>query len=219
MNPEDIMVKVGPLCIDKFEASVFTLANGRGTQYGVVKDDYPNSFPDNGNWTTPLFAVSKEGVIPSRHVTWFQAQQACAANGKRLLTSAEWQMAAAGTPDIDKDDGEANCATASSVAQTGSRSTCKSNFGVHDMVGNLSEWVSDWMQNNGNSDDGAVSTPEYGQDGIYSINEATPKESRFPSAVVRGGHFTGATVSGVFSLSASVSPAYSHEKFGFRCGR
>ena len=218
MNPNDIMVKVGSLCVDKYEASVFTLGNGRGTQYGVIKDDYPESFPDNGNWTTPLFAVSMPGVIPSRHITWFQAQQACALNGKRLLTSAEWQMATAGTPDPEKDDGEANCAISSSLAQTGARTTCKSNYDVHDMVGNLSEWVADWIQHN-DTDAGSVSTAPYGQDGIYSVNEATPKGDRFPAAVARGGHFTSATVAGNFAFTASVSPSYSHEKFGFRCGR
>jgi formylglycine-generating enzyme required for sulfatase activity len=148
------------LCVDKFEASVFTLPTGKGTQYGVMKDDYPSSFPDNGNWTTPLFAVSVPNAVPSRHVTWFQAQQGCALSGKRLLSNAEWQMAASGTPDMGKDDGVADCAISSTLAQTGSRTTCKSNFGVHDMVGNLSEWVGDWFQSNAKADGGSVSTAD-----------------------------------------------------------
>src|SRR5262245_24682924 len=44
-------------------------------------------------------ARSVAGVLPSALITWFEAAQACRNAGKRLLTNAEWQMAAAGTPD------------------------------------------------------------------------------------------------------------------------
>lgn len=116
-TPDDVMVKVGPLCVDKYEASVWSDSAGKGIQYGAKAgaetattrpgDDYPCD--DNGNNCSgsastahPIFALSKKNVIPSRYATWFQAQQACANSGKRLLTNAEWQMAAAGTPDTVK---------------------------------------------------------------------------------------------------------------------
>ncbi|MGH8477343.1 MAG: SUMF1/EgtB/PvdO family nonheme iron enzyme, partial [Methylococcales bacterium] len=63
------MVKVGPLCVDAYEASV---------------------------WNTPagaIYARSEAGETPSGKITWFQAQQACVNAGKRLPTNAEWQMA------------------------------------------------------------------------------------------------------------------------------
>ncbi len=75
-SANDVMVKVGPLCVDKYEASVWSSANGTGTQYGAGIDDYPAGFPDTGNWTTQLYAISRVGVTPSRYITWFQAQQA-----------------------------------------------------------------------------------------------------------------------------------------------
>ena len=140
-SASDVMVKVGPLCVDKYEASVWSNADGTGTQYGASSDNYPLSFPDTGNWTTQLYAVSRAGVTPSASITWFQAQQACALSGKRLLTNAEWQMAAAGTPD------SANCnVSTAAAANTGANASCVSNYQVNDMVGNVWEWVADWMQ-------------------------------------------------------------------------
>ena len=67
-------------------------------QHGLgITGDYPCSY--TGNDCTTIYAVSIPGVLPSANITWFQAQQACGNAGKRLLTNAEWQMAAAGTPD------------------------------------------------------------------------------------------------------------------------
>src|SRR5262249_10223959 len=95
-DPQDVLVRVGNLCIDVYEASVWSAPTG-GTRSGVATRDYPCS--PTGNDCTTISARSVAGVLPSRLITWFQAQQACRNAGKRLLTSAEWQMAAAGTPD------------------------------------------------------------------------------------------------------------------------
>src|SRR4029434_1800862 len=77
---------------------------------------------------------------------WFQAQEACANSGKRLPTSAEWQGRANGTPDPGPDDGATDCNTATgTVDRTGARSACVSARGAFDMVGNLEEWVADWV--------------------------------------------------------------------------
>jgi hypothetical protein len=107
--------RVGTTCIDKYEASVWeipdptgvnrplvikvqkgraTLADltaGGATQLGCpfVHTMYPPSFPDDGNWTAPVYAVSVPGVKPSMCITWFQAEQACALSNKRLPTNQE----------------------------------------------------------------------------------------------------------------------------------
>src|SRR5262245_38556366 len=139
-DPADVMIRVGDLCVDVYEASIWSERSG-GTQYGVVSDDYPCR--DDGADCTAIYARSVAGVLPARFLTWFQAQQACRNAGKRLLTNAEWQAAAAGTPDPGYDgDGIATCNTyTSGPKETGRGTACISAAGVRDMVGNLSEWV------------------------------------------------------------------------------
>jgi hypothetical protein len=156
-------VQVGPTCVDKYEASVWDvpfynhaligdikrgtatledLIAGGARQVSPCLPDFPESFPATGNWTAPLYAVSIPGVLPASCVSWFQAVQACALSGKRLLTNQEWQQAAAGTPDTGIDNLDTDCAVG--VIKTGSRSSCVSRWGAFDMIGNVWEWVADW---------------------------------------------------------------------------
>ena len=181
----DAMVKVGAVCIDKYEASVWSAPNG-GVQYGVGDaDDYPCN--DNGQDCTNIYARSVPGVKPSADITYFQAQQALANVGKRLPTNAEWQTAVAGTPDSGVDDDSTFCNIsldgfpANDPVNTGSRATCVSRFGAFDMVGNGWEWVADWDE----EADGCGFWPAgYGGD-LTCFGDGTP--SRLPGALIRGG--------------------------------
>ncbi len=223
----DILVKVGPLCVDRYEASVWSNPDGTGTAYGVfgVQTAYPGGFPATGNWTTAVYAVSRAGVLPSTGLTWFQAQQACALSGKRLLTNAEWQMAAAGTPDPGAGgNGTTQCNTITTgPVATGSAGNCASNWGVQDMVGNVWEWVADWIQ--GNTTPWAPSTTTtnatYGSDWMYGTNPATFQGGglNFPVALLRGGFWPGGAGVGVFALTACCGPSFADGNSGFRCAR
>jgi formylglycine-generating enzyme required for sulfatase activity len=220
-GPSDVMVKVGPLCVDKYEASIWEFADATGTAYGVFAGQaaYPAGFVANGNWTTAVYAVSKAGVLPSTSVTWFQAQQACALSGKRLLTNAEWQMAAANTPD------STSCNVSSGVvANTGSFASCVSNWNVNDMVGNVWEWVADWIQ--GSATTWAPSTgyagTDYGNDFMLGTNPAYyqgANSTNFPSVPIRGGNWGNGTSAGVFALYADNGPTNAVNSIGFRCAR
>jgi len=228
-SANDVMVKVGPLCVDKYEASVWSNADGTGTAYGVFtgQTTMPVGFPANGNWTTPVYAVSKPGVLPSTAISWFQAQQACALSGKRLLTNAEWQMAAAGTPDPGTDNGTTDCTVGSpDPVNTGSRSSCVSKWNVNDMVGNVWEWVADWMQGDTNPwapTTTATAGGTYGDDRMYGTNPAVSQDAsstNFPAALIRGGDWFEGTDDGVFDLVADFSPSTSNNGgIGFRCAR
>ena len=196
----------------------------------IAMDVFTN-FPRSGNWTAVpgsnppspgFYAVSAAGVQPSRCITWFQANQACLLSGKRLLTNREWQGAAAGTPDPGvADDGSTTCATINSViANTGSRSSCKSVWGAFDMIGNVDEWVGDWADRSvsctnwpaslGN-DLSCVGGPgdPGGQSGTLS----------FPGAFLRGGSSLDGTGAGVFAINSGGDPSQRSDVIGFRCAR
>jgi hypothetical protein len=218
-DANDVMVQVGPLCVDKYEASVWDSADGTGTQFGIGDSTPGDNYlcSDNGNDCTtgtanPIYARSQAGVEPSRYITWFQAQQACANVGKRLLTNAEWQMAAAGTPD----DGTCNGGT---IANTDANPGCVSTYKAVNMAGNVWEWVADWIQGagiNGSNNN----TSLYGSDRMISTNPATGQGggTQFPAAILRGGGVDGTDI-GIFAFAAYHAPSDAQGGFGFRCAR
>jgi formylglycine-generating enzyme required for sulfatase activity len=209
-------VAVGGLCVDKYEASVWSRAPGDedpGIQYGTASDDYPCA--DSGQDCDQIFAASVAGAMPSGYATWFQAQQACANVGKRLLTNAEWQLAVRGTPDAGPDDGASDCNTFSAEAKVaaGSRSECRSTYGAYDMVGNLAEWVADWAPRSAACTGwGDVSDDEMCFAGATAAGTA-------PGVLIRGGDFTATTGAGPLSASALVTPSGRFDNVGFRCVR
>jgi Sulfatase-modifying factor enzyme 1 len=206
------MTRVGPICVDTYEASITSATSGL-------------TCSDTGN-DCQWVAQSVAGVLPKGSVTWFQAQQACANAGKRLPTNAEWQMAAAGTPDHSICQG-------SGIANTGSLSSCKSKWGIYDMVGNVAEWVADWMQGGVNAATGAtggnamvatsvVTDASYGSQEVTGVSIATAgnatADNNFPAAIYRGGDY-GDTGAGVFFFHANLQPSSKYPAIGFRCVR
>jgi len=108
-------IRVAGVCVDIFEATMWDIPSGATALIHGVKDgtatladltsggashlagtsgpcsgsEYPAAFPVTGNWSSVVYAVSVAGVSPSTCASWFQAAQACAASGKRLLTNDE----------------------------------------------------------------------------------------------------------------------------------
>jgi formylglycine-generating enzyme required for sulfatase activity len=204
-NPDDVMVKVGSVCVDRYEASIWDAPTGGNQITGEVPCDR------NGQDCDDIYARSVPGVTPASNISWFQAQQALANSGKRLPTNAEWQMAAAGTPDST----DCNVSTGS-VANSGANAACVSNWGVNDMVGNLGEWVADW-------DEEAIACaawpPGFGDD-VSCLGRASAEPStRHPGALVRGGDFADGVTAGPFALSGIRKPRAVDASFGFRGAR
>ncbi len=225
--PSD-MARVGPICVDLYEASVYDAPTGGNAVTNTACQANGNDC--SAGAANPIYARSAAGVQPAVSFTWFQAQQACANVNKRLLTNAEWQMAAAGTSDA-ADDGSTTCvtdATNTAPAATGSRSACVSNWGIFDMVGNVHEWVADWIQGtdvdaNGQSNNsGTGAGTDYGDDvmaqTVPALNQGT-NATNMPAAIFRGGKFSAGTNAGAFAFSASRAPSISDTGIGFRCAR
>jgi formylglycine-generating enzyme required for sulfatase activity len=231
----DEVVKVGAnntvFWIDRYEASIWAAANpaiGTTTQFGTTAADYPASFPANGEYTQPLYALSLPSVAPCLYATWFQAETACEASGKRLPTGQEWLRAARGTVDsgtASTTGPECNCLAYSAIRNTGLGSACKSAWGAQDMIGNVPEWTAEWFAGVASSSPfGALTTwpgADFKGDGNWNIASSAADSSGnwvvgLPVAARRGGGeaTAGSATYGRFALDLRVSPAgYA----GFRC--
>ena len=104
-----------------------------------------------------------------------------------------------------------NSVLATTIA--GSRSSCESDVGTFDMVGNLMEWVADWGDLATNCTNWS---PTFGDDhscvgGDGSVN--------FPGALLRGGYWVDGTDAGVFSVNGFDDPSSASNGIGFRCAR
>jgi formylglycine-generating enzyme required for sulfatase activity len=216
-------------------ATVAELVAGGAQQLGCPSlglTAYPASFPPDGDWTptpgsppTPpgVYAASVRGVPPSTCTTWFQAEQACALSGKRLLTNQEWQRAVAGTPDPGAaDDAATTCATTgAALAATGTRARCRSSWGVSDMVGNAWEWVADWADQNPTCSDWTTQTGVAGNDYACFGGDAAGAFgfANVPAAISRGGSVNSGVGAGTLAIQNQDPPAVAAVDGGFRCGR
>jgi sulfatase-modifying factor enzyme 1 len=231
-------VPAGTVCMDQYEESVWRVPNpdttnaalvakiqlgtaiaadltaAGATQLGTLVDDYAPCTDNGQNCADDIYAVSLPLVTPAANITWFQAQEACANAAKRLPTSAEWQLGATGTPDAGPDNGTTSCNSSGlSVTPTGVRKDCASARGAFDMVGNLDEWVAEWVPlSTGCSSWGGLS------DDLMCLFGAST--SGFgPGALLRGGDFRNRTAAGPLAVVGSGGPFDSRPFIGFRCAR
>ncbi len=231
-------VPAGTLCLDRYEASVWRVPNptttnaslarkiqlgratqadltaGGATQLGTASDDYAPCTDNGQNCANDIYAVSLPSVLPSAFITWFQAQEACANAGKRLPTSAEWQVGANGTPDPGPDNGTTDCNSASDgLSLTGARSSCVSARGAFDMVGNLEEWAADWVP----LSTGCLNWGAFSNDRMCLSGASTAVGG--PGALTRGGSFVDDTNAGPLAVLGVFRPSVTFSFIGFRCAR
>lgn len=258
----DDVVRVGDgpsaFWIDRYEATVWNARAGaveRATRWFDSEMDVDLTlFPRNGQWRSggattaiqpPAYALSVAGAVnlPARWITWFQAQEACRASGKRLPTGEEWLAAAQGTVDPgDSAGASGQCLTNGTAPRTaGGGTLCRSGWGAQDMIGNVWEWTAEWYAGLGLP---GTSTPlgamgqgrhvtwpgtglfgwpaGYGDDATSGITSGTFEAGggiRYgvPSAAFRGGGWVTQQQAGVFAIRIDYSPTYSDGGTGFRC--
>lgn len=145
------VVTVAPFWIDKTEVTVaaYRACVDRGACPKPAKTS-PACTYDLGD---PL--------LPINCVPWTSAQAFCAAANKRLPREVEWEMAARGTTGVKYPWGGASangCGGAVTLATDATQRSCGgkkparvathpagvSPYGLHDMAGNVEEWVADW---------------------------------------------------------------------------
>jgi len=104
---------------------------------------------------------------------------------------------------------------------TGSRAGCVSDIGAFDMVGNVSEWVADWVPRSvqpgsetcGEAPNTWAKNNGVGPNGYACLMGAAP--SGDPGALYRGGNVNEPTA-GVFAITGLNSPQASDYALGFR---
>ena len=138
-----------PSGVDQYEASLWKITNERCIQKiqkvkvidledcGAVQvgingvDDTDAQCQFNGAGCKNIFALSLPRVISARSINYFIAAAASRNSGKRMLTNAEWQAAALGTPGSlsPKLILQTECNSENPmIALTGSHSKCKSDI-------------------------------------------------------------------------------------------
>ena len=180
-------------------------------------------------------------------ITWFQAQEACRASGKRLPTGEEWLTAAQGTPDPSMTTEGCVTGGGSPDLVASRRSRCWSAWGAQDMVGNVMEWTADWYASVGqttviDATPTAPATSARPSDRVRGVrvNDLRPWPTGFgdgditrnvtsvvnnggtfdvgvPAAVIRGGRSQDGNGAGIFAMDLGVGPSIADATIGFRC--
>ena len=138
---------------ERFRQKVRCIGKPEAKHFCIDRYEYPN----------------EAGRQPTVSVTWDEARDVCANEGKRLCVAEEWTLACEGPErkpypfgysrdatacNFDKpylmpdnfayDDPQTRAAEIARVSQSepsGSRARCVSDYGVYDMTGNVDEWV------------------------------------------------------------------------------
>jgi sulfatase modifying factor 1 len=192
--------------LDSFYVDAFEVTNGRFAKFvAAIQNEPPWGFADQ---ETPVLHAEQ----PVRWVNWLEATGYCLWVGKRLPTEAEWEKAARGTdgriyPWGNEPPTSAQAVFglnegAETVSPIGNRELGRSPYGVHDLAGNLYEWVADWYD-----------------EAVYTTNPTiTPRGPAEGTAKVQRG---GSYLNNPYRLRAAFrtkdDPTEHASNVGFRC--
>ncbi|MDA0336517.1 MAG: SUMF1/EgtB/PvdO family nonheme iron enzyme [bacterium] len=168
--------------IDKYEVT-----NAQYVAFVTAGGGEASHYADDSNYNAPQYPVVG--------VSWFDAEKYCDWAGLRLPTEAEWEKAARGTdgrtypwgsgtnfmranfraghlsrfPELGLSQSLEFHPPRAEIAPVGSHPSGVSPYGVHDMAGNVYEWVADWYDEDyyGVSPDHNPTGPSSGSARVY----------------------------------------------------
>ena len=191
-------------------------------RYEVTQAQWTARMGSNPSFFQSASAVVPASQVPNRpvdRVSWDAIQGFLSSTGMRLPTEAEWEYAyRAGTttafhsmpsnPSGTNDDNQLGTIAWYSIGSANQThpvgQKAGNGFGLHDMSGNVREWVNDW-----GSATYYASSP--------SVNPPGPSSGSF--RVLRGGSFGFNTFHGRSSRRAGSDPSGGGSDFGFRVAR
>jgi len=174
---------------------------------GVWVDIYQASADSAG------LLVSKHNALPvtgDAEMNWYKAVERLLVSGKRLLSYQEWIQAAMGSPP-GASSGNLNAWTTGSERQvTGYVERAVSSVGCRDCVGNVWEWLSDFIASGSGTEMWQDPMPGQGQGQMWIF-----ENNNFRALLAGGSHYNGSLV-GARSASILYAPWSGHISFGAR---
>lgn len=184
-------------------------------KYEVTNSQF-RGFMEAAGWAAPSYWNNSRFNGPTQPVvgvSWHDADAYCRWVGKRLPTEAEWEKAARGADgrrfpwgnaSVEKSKAQYNSDSPAGTVSVGSFPDGASPYGVHDMAGNVWEWVSDWYDKS-----------YYQRAPIYNPKGPDTGQLR----VLRGGSWNDGPRNLRSSNRSSLDPENRSLNLGFRCVR
>jgi serine/threonine-protein kinase len=183
------------------------------TQVGAAPTQDQDDFVDT--WSRRCNSPRGEGNHPINCVDYANAESYCRFRDRRLPTEAEWELAARGLSQRPYPWGDDDPACAHACfnkngecrASGQAVATCPAGVhpgdrtpeGIHDLAGNVAEWVSDGL--------------------VFPIPGGVDPQGdpAAPLKVVRGGSFYDGPEKLLATYRTGVAPVTAHATIGFRC--